>query len=75
MEPGSYSWPLPGETDDHMSRFYVSREMTSPPADPECDGFVPDEAQVGGLVGGVGGVGGFGHNKDRSGSIRGLLLL
>lgn len=57
MEPGSYSWPLPGETDDHMSRFYVSRTMTSPPADPECDGFVPveqpeaeaDESQVGGV--------------------------
>lgn len=53
MEPGSYSWPLPGETDDHMSRFYVSRTMTSPPADPECDDFVPaeqpaaDESQVG----------------------------
>lgn len=53
MEPGTYSWPLQGETDDHMSRFYVSRTMTSPPADPECDDFVPveqpaaEETQVG----------------------------
>lgn len=35
VEPGSYTWPLDGETDTHMANFFVGMDPTSP----GCDGF------------------------------------